>query len=85
VACPPLQLILDDTGLEGLEYGINLAYAPEMGAAAQEMTLPVYFGMALVCLAGYLIIYNIFQISITADVQFYGQLKTLGMTARQFP
>ncbi len=78
-----MDLILKDTGLEGLEYGINLAYASEMGAAAQEMTLPAYFGMALVCLAGYLIIYNIFQISITADVRFYGQLKTLGMTARQ--
>ena len=30
-----------------------------------------------------LIIYSIFQISVTADVQFYGKLKTLGTTTKQ--
>ena len=40
-------------------------------------------GMALVFVAGYLIIYNIFQISVTADIQFYGRLKTLGASTRQ--
>ena len=43
----------------------------------------MYFGMIMVFLAGWLIIYNIFQISVTADVQFYGKLKTLGATKRQ--
>ena len=43
----------------------------------------MYLGMVLVFIAGYLIIYNIFQISVTADVQFYGKLKTLGTTTRQ--
>ena len=42
----------------------------------------MYLGMILVFIAGYLIIYNIFQISVTADVQFYGS-KTLGMTTKQ--
>ena len=54
-----------------------------MGATALQETLPMYLGMVLVFLAGYLIIYNIFQISVTADVQFYGKLKTLGTTTRQ--
>lgn len=75
--------ILADTGLTGLEYSVNLAYSPEMGAIAAQESLPMYLGMALVFLAGYLIIYNIFQISVTADVQFYGKLKTLGTTTRQ--
>ena len=44
---------------------------------------PMYMGMILVFLAGYLIIYNVFQISVAADIQFYGKLKTLGMTAKQ--
>ena len=78
-----LEQILADTGLTGLDYSVNLAYSPEMGATALQETLPMYLGMVLVFLAGYLIIYNIFQISVTADVQFYGKLKTLGTTTRQ--
>ncbi len=78
-----MDQILTDTGLSGLSYSVNLAYSPEMGATALQETLPMYLGMALVFVAGYLIIYNIFQISVTADVQFYGKLKTLGTTNRQ--
>lgn len=78
-----MDKILADTGLTGLEYSVNLAYSPEMGATALQETLPMYLGMVLVFIAGYLIIYNIFQISVTADVQFYGKLKTLGTSTRQ--
>lgn len=78
-----MDRILADTGLTHLEYSVNLAYSPEMGAVAAQENLPMYLGMALVFVAGYLIIYNIFQISVTADVQFYGKLKTLGATTKQ--
>lgn len=78
-----MEQILSDTGLTELEYHVNLAYSPEMGATALQETLPMYLGMILVFVAGYLIIYNIFQISVTADVQLYGKLKTLGMTTKQ--
>ena len=78
-----MERVLADTGLSELEYSINLAYSPEMGAVAAQENLPMYLGMGLVFIAGYLIIYNIFQISVTADVQFYGKLKTLGTTTRQ--
>ena len=40
-------------------------------------------GILLIIVAGYLIIYNIFQISVIQDIQSYGQLKTLGITKRQ--
>lgn len=40
-------------------------------------------GILLIVVTGYLIIYNIFQISVIQDIQSYGQLKTLGMTKRQ--
>ena len=40
-------------------------------------------GVALIIITGYLIIYNIFQISVIQDIQSYGQLKTLGTTKRQ--
>lgn len=32
---------------------------------------------------GYLIIYNIFRISVSSDVRFYGLLKAIGTTPRQ--
>ena len=78
-----MDRILADTGLTSLAYNVNLAYSPEMGAMAAQESMPMYLGMALVFIAGYLIIYNIFQISVTTDVQFYGKLKTLGTTTRQ--
>ena len=40
-------------------------------------------GILLIMITGYLIIYNIFQISVIQDIQSYGQLKTLGTTKRQ--
>ena len=41
--------ILADTGLSGqLEYSVNLAYSPEMGALAAQESLPMYLGMVLV-------------------------------------
>ena len=40
-------------------------------------------GVLLIMMTGYLIIYNIFQISVIQDIQSYGQLKTLGTTRRQ--
>lgn len=33
--------------------------------------------------AGYLIIYNVFQISVQRDIRYYGLLKTIGTTGRQ--
>ena len=39
--------------------------------------------MLLVIFTGYLIIYNIFQISVAGDIRFYGLLKTIGTTPRQ--
>ncbi len=37
----------------------------------------------LILLAGYLIIYNIFQISVLKDIRLYGQLKTIGASPKQ--
>ena len=46
----------------------------------------VLAGMALllvVLISGYLIIYNVFYISVTQDIQFYGLLKTIGASGKQ--
>ncbi len=43
----------------------------------------VIAALLLIILTGYLIIYNIFQISVIKDIRFYGLLKTIGTTGRQ--
>ncbi len=47
------------------------------------MLISGIIGALLIIVTGYLIIYNIFQISVIQDIQSYGQLKTLGTTKRQ--
>ena len=37
----------------------------------------------VVMFCGYLLIYNIFYISIVNDIRFFGMLKTIGTTAKQ--
>lgn len=39
--------------------------------------------LLLIIFTGYLIIYNVFQISVANDIRFYGLLKTIGTTPRQ--
>ena len=65
--------------------GVNWGYS---GAQlAQNVNPGVILAMAAICLligfTGYLIIYNVFQISVTNDIRFYGLLKTIGTTPRQ--
>ncbi len=77
------QKVLRESGLTELSFQTNLAYTPEVQSSILMENLPMYGGMVLVFLAGYLMIYNIFQISVAADIQFYGKLKTLGTTKKQ--
>ena len=55
---------------------LNAGMDPELIAAIAAFLFLVIF-------TGYLIIYNIFQISVTGDIRFYGLLKTIGTTPRQ--
>lgn len=52
------------------------------GERIQDM-IQIGAAVLLIILCGGLIIYNILYISVTQDIQFLGQLKTLGMTKRQ--
>lgn len=48
------------------------------------VTVSMVLGVAaLIVLSGYLIIYNIFQLSVIRDIRFYGLLKTIGVTGKQ--
>ena len=68
-----------------IDIGVNWGYT---GAQITEnldpTTAAAVIGMLLlILLTGYLIIYNVFQISVAGDVRFYGLLKTIGTTPRQ--
>lgn len=76
----------DNRGAENnVRLGVNWGYASER--AMQNMDAETVLGiggfLVLVIFTGYLIIYNIFQISVTGDIRFYGLLKTIGTTPRQ--
>lgn len=77
------QQILTDTGLSNVSLSPNAAYDSTMNQNIIREVLPMAICMVLVFASGYLIIYNIFQISVASDIRFYGRLKTLGTTKRQ--
>ena len=65
--------------------GVNWAY---VGAQFSENADPgtilaIAALLLLIIFTGYLIIFNIFQISVTNDIRFYGLLKTIGTTPKQ--
>lgn len=77
------EQILTDTGLTDISYGTNMAYDSTMNRNIMKEVIPMLICMVLVFASGYLIIYNIFQISVAADIRFYGKLKTLGTSKKQ--
>lgn len=77
------EKIKRDTGLTQASCSMNIAFDDAVGRNIVGEIIPMLFGMPLVFASGYLIIYNIFQISVAADIRFYGRLKTLGASKRQ--
>ena len=64
---------------------VNVAVNPmlysEDGSTGVGLSI-IFFG-ALFILCGYLLIYNIFDIGVMQDIQEFGIMKTIGMTAKQ--
>lgn len=61
----------------------NWAYISD-GLGSDPMTTGLLIGvLLLIMLTGYLIIYNVFHISVIRDIRYYGLLKTIGTTGRQ--
>ena len=48
-----------------------------------ETVLMVVVLLLVIIFTGYLIIYNVFLISVASDIRYYGLLKTIGTTGRQ--
>lgn len=88
-----MQQILADNGYQSedvaaanyIDYGVNWGYTGANLAENFDQTTAIFIVvmLLLILFTGYLIIYNVFQISVAGDVRFYGLLKTIGTTPRQ--
>ena len=74
-----------DQGDNYIRIGVNWGYVSAQFENSLDITtmLALIAVLLLIIFTGYLIIYNIFQISVSNDVRFYGLLKTIGTTGRQ--
>lgn len=78
-----MKKLTDRTGLnpEDVNESVNWAYAT---ATVDFVTIALGVTiLGIIMLSGYLIIYNIFYINVTADIRYYGLLKTIGTTGKQ--
>ncbi|MCM1168072.1 MAG: ABC transporter permease [Ruminococcus sp.] len=73
----------DENAPNYIESNVNWSYLSNNF----DLDLPTVAGalaaVALIIFTGYLIIYNIFQISVIKDIRFYGLLKAIGTTGKQ--
>ncbi|MDE6625438.1 MAG: ABC transporter permease [Lachnospiraceae bacterium] len=65
--------------------GVNWGYTSERFLNSYDVLTMVEIAVLLIfiLLTGYLIIYNIFRISVSNDIRYYGLLKTIGVTGKQ--
>ncbi len=79
--------VVDDPGNlsdKEIRIGVNFAYIFSGDSSFDFKTfLPFLAFLILVIVAGYLIINNIFKISVNEDIKLLGLLKTIGMTKSQ--
>ena len=75
----------ETAGEDHISIGINWGYTgAQLSDKLDPAVMAIIVGvLALILLTGYLIIYNVFQISVAGDIRFYGLLKTIGTTPRQ--
>ena len=65
--------------------GVNWGYTGAQLSDSMDpmVVIAIAAMLLLIIFTGYLIIYNVFQISVAGDIRFYGLLKTIGTTPRQ--
>ena len=73
----------DENSSNYIAANVNWAYLSANMNPDAATVAGVLAALLLILLAGYLIIYNIFQISVIKDIRFYGLLKTIGATGKQ--
>ncbi len=74
---------VEGNGENTILYGVNWSYLSTAAEGNLVLWVYVMLGILLIIFTGYLIIYNIFQISVIQDIRFYGLLKTVGTAKKQ--
>lgn len=81
-----LSQVLSDIQPYSGKATINPVFLDSQANNISEMinnVLPILLMAALILLSGYLLIYNIFYISVVKDINHYGLLKTIGTSPKQ--
>lgn len=72
---------------EKMDEVIELSGANSRGYKMSDLSIvviiPVFLMALMIMFCGYFFIYNVFDISITNEIRFYGKVKTIGMTSKQ--
>lgn len=74
---------VDENSPDFIDHNVNWAYLSSNLDFSPGTVAGILAALLLIIFTGYLIIYNIFQISVIKDIRFYGLLKTIGTTGRQ--
>ncbi|WP_336078238.1 ABC transporter permease [Paenibacillus sp. 203] len=74
---------LDKDAVNYVASNVSWAYLSTNFSMDTGIIFAFISGLLLIVFTGYLIIYNVFQISVMRDIRFYGLLKTLGTSGRQ--
>ncbi len=74
---------MDENAQNYITSNINWSYMSSNFDLDLPTVSAVLAALAFIIFTGYLIIYNIFQISVIKDIRFYGLLKTIGTTGKQ--
>ena len=74
---------MDENAANFIASNVNWSYLSTNFSMDPETVAGALAALLLIILTGYLIIYNIFQISVIKDIRFYGLLKTIGTTGKQ--
>ena len=77
------EIFREQLGLEEGRMMANGVYLADTGTIDDEGVVTIVVFIMLIVVTGFLIIYNIFQITVAGKIRNYGLLKTVGVTSKQ--
>lgn len=80
-----IQKVILESGysLDEIRYGVNWAYTGGSETPDLGVVLSAVAAVLMISSCGYLMISNVFAISVARDIRYYGLIKTIGTTPRQ--
>ncbi|MBO7453209.1 MAG: ABC transporter permease [Clostridiales bacterium] len=80
---PYCTMLMEDHDVEDRYVFVNPVYDKSADTIGEEGIVSIVVFILLIFVTGFLIIYNIFQITVAGKIRNYGLLKTVGVTAKQ--